>query len=198
MNNYINSIFAPIKERKVQFIFFVIMTVLVIAFGVFAAINFSGAVLSVDLNNIAYITFLKDKCSLVSMIFRMIFSVAIFIFAIILCFSKVWLTPLGFLIYLYLVYSQTAVFVSIILIYGFLNCVILLLFLFIYILLICAIMLLAMLELGIISNDHKYFNLCFNINSSHIVLHLLFLVCATIVFCLILTILKSFVILLVY
>ena len=160
MGNMFSTFFDCVKAKKGYFVFLLLVTLVVSGFGVFAAINFSSQVLSVDLTNISYIMFLKNQCSLVSMIFRLLFSVAIFFAVVLCCFSKPWLVPLGVLFYLYFVYSQVAVFVSIVLVYGFLNCIILMLFLIVYILALLFIFLLFMCELFCIADNDRYFSCC--------------------------------------
>ena len=198
MTNILNKVSMTIKQKKGLFIFLLLLTIVLVVLGVVAAINFSGGVLVVDLSNIAHIQFLKEECSFVSCLFRLMLSLLIFMLVICLCGCKSYLFPIGILFYGYLIYSQAVIFLSLILVYGFFNCVIFALLLLIYILAICFIFILYILEVSCHCNSRPYFkNIC-NWHDSNVVFCLLCVVLITFIFCLLLTILKSFVLLLVY
>lgn len=194
----LNSIFDTIKLKKGYFTFLIILTILAISLGVFAGINISGGILVVDLTNIAYIQFLTGDTGFAPMIFKLLFSLFVFFFLIHLCNIKPFLVPLSIIFFMYLVYSQTVVFISVILLYGFFNCIILALLLLIYIMLIIFIFILLCLELNKFCNCNGYFRQTFNFHQSNVLTLSIFLIILTLIFCIILAILKSFVILLVY
>lgn len=191
------SLFEGIRVKKGYFILLCVASLAAIILGVFAGVNFSGGALTINLNNISYIQFLKEECSFVSLIFKMLLGVGIFFLIILLCSSKSFLLPLGILFYLYFVYSQTVIFISLIMIYGFFNCVVLALLLLVYIVLIILVFILAMLEMFGLTNDSCYFKCCFT-NQSKILIFLIMLVLLTIIFAIVIALLKSFVILLVF
>lgn len=198
MNNLLNRIQSAVRLKKGLLIFVLILTLAMIVLGVIAAINFSGGVLVVDLSHISYIQFLKDDCSFISLMFKLLLSLLIFLIIIALCGSKNYLFPLGVLFYCYLVYSQTVIFVSLIMVYGFFNCVIFALFLLIYILLVCSVFVLLTIEISCCGNNSGYFKTLCNWHQSLFIFYLITIILLTFIFCLILTILKSFVLLLVY
>ena len=198
MIRIINSIFDTIRIKRGYFLFLLILTILSFALGVFAGINISGGILVVDLTNIAYIQFLTGDTSFAPMIFKLLFSLFVFFFLIHICNIKPFLVPLSIIFFMYLVYSQTVVFISIIMLYGFFNCVILCLLLLIYILLLIFIFILLCLELNKFCNCHNYFASTFNFTQSNVLTLSILLIILTLIFCIILALLKSFVILLVY
>ncbi len=198
MSWFFNSLFDCVKRRKVYVIILVLFAILAIVLAVFAGLSLTDGVLSIDLDNISYIRYLKGDSSLVSFMFNMIISLLIFFAIILLCHCKSFVFPLAVIFFLYMVYSQAVVFISVIMIFGFFNCLVLILLLFVYILLICFLFICAMAEMMCIINSHDYFKSCFRFNSSKIPIFLILIICVTLVFCFILTILKSFVILLVY
>ena len=118
MSIFFNGLFACVKRKRGYFVILLLLSILAIILGVVAAVNFGGGVFAVDLSNIAYIKFLKKDCGFMSMLFGLILSLMVFFLVIVFCHSKTFLTLLGILFYLYLVYSQAVVFMSIILIYG--------------------------------------------------------------------------------
>lgn len=193
-----NKISSTFRQKKSLFIFLVVFSLVMIVLGVVASINFSGGVLVVDLSNISYIQFLKDECGFASLIFKLFLSLFIFLCVIWGCGKKSFLFPIGILFYGYLVYSQTVIFVSMILIYGFFNCVIFALILFAYIMLIFFLFMLFIMEVSCCCNSTNYFKITINWNNSNILFSLIFILLITILFCIILTILKSFVLLLIY
>ena len=192
------SIGELFRIKKGYFFFLILITIGAIILGIFAGINFSGGVLVIDLSNIAYIEFLKGDSSFISMIFKLLLSLLIFFLIIHLCNIKPALIPLSILFFMYLVYSQTVVFISVIMIYGFFNCIIFSLLHLIYTLLLCFLFILLCMELSCHCNCGNYFSITFNTNTSLTIFILCGIVILTLIFCIILTFLKSFVILLVY
>ena len=190
--------FDCVKRRKGYFLLLLLLSIVAIVLGVIAAVNFGGGVFSVDLSNISYIKFLKGDSGLMSLIFGMVLSLGVFFAVILICNWKPFLLPLGIIFYLYLVYSQAVILMSIILIYGILNCIILIVLLLVYSLLVWLIFLLIMSELINVTNDSQYFRTCFSFNNSKALLHLILLISLTAIFSLILLILKNYVILLIF
>ena len=198
MNNIFFSIKENIKIKKGYFALLLILAILSIVLGVFAAINISNGILTLDLENISYIQYLKAEIGFASLIFKLLFSLFLFFVIIYFCNLKTFLLPISILFYMYFIYSQFVVLISLILVYGFFNCIILAILLFLYIILCCFLFLLLCLDLSKHCNCHNYFQLTFNNKSSNVLFYLLSLICLTLIFCIVLTILKSFVILLVY
>lgn len=198
MNINLGGVFECVKRKKGYFVLLILFSLVAIVLGVIAAINFGGGVFSIDLSNIAYIRFLKGDCGFMSMLFGLILSLVVFFIVCVFCHSKSWLLPLGFIFYLYLVYSQAVIFMSIILIYGILNCIILVVLLLVYSLLVWALFLTLLCEISCFTNQHSYFKSCFSFKESRALLFLLGLIVLTFIFALILSILKSYVILLIF
>jgi hypothetical protein len=198
MNKIFGGMFNSIKRKKGYFIILLLLSVVAVVLGVIAAINFGGGIFDIDLSNIAYIRFLKGNCGFMSMMFGLILSLLVFLVVILICHWKSFLLPLGIVFYLYLVYSQAVIFVGIITIYGFLNCIILAVLLLVYSLLIWSVFLIIMCELSCLVNSHNYFKSCFSIRESNIILFLIFILILTLIFSLILMILKNYVILLIF
>lgn len=194
--NIIHSVFDAIRARKGFFILLLISSVVMIVLGVISAINFDGGVLVIDLDNITFIKFLKDDCGFAFLIFGSLINIIIFYVIILACCCKRYLIPLSIIFYLYFVYSQAVIFTSTLLIYGFFNTIILLILLLIYIILNILLLMLLICLCVKNSNCHNYFSTCFRRQDIiHLSLVLLFV---SIAFCIILSILKSFVILLIY
>lgn len=198
MNIFFNGLFDCVKRKKGYFVILVILSLIAIILGVIAAVNFGGGAFAVDLSNIAYIRFLKKDCGFVSMMFGLILSLLVFFVVIVVCHFKPLLTPLGILFYLYLVYSQAVVFMSIILIYGILNCIILVVLLFVYSLLVWLLFLLILCEISCFTNLDGYFKTCFSFKESKVLIYLTCLLALTFVFALILIILRNYVVLLIF
>ena len=195
-------IFSPLFEcarrKKGFFIFLIIATLAVAVFGVFSAINFDGGILSFDLSNVPYISYLRGDSGLVALIFGMLFSVFLFYAAIILFSSKGLLFPLAMVFYFYLVYSQTMILTCIILFYGFLNILVLLIFLLVFILLEFLLFIIILCELINFTNCKCYLKNCYSPNQSCLLVTSILLSALIVVLCFVLMILKSFVILLVF
>ena len=195
---FFNSIRDTFVTKKGYFIFLIVVCIASIALGIFAGINISGGIFDIDLSNIAYIQFLTGDTSFISMVFKLCVSLFVFFFLIHLCNIKPFLLPLAIVFFMYLVYSQTVVLISIIMLYGFFNCIILCILLLIYIVLTIFIFILHCLEVNKFCNCNNYFRQTFNFNNSNVLILSILLIILTLIFCTILAILKSFVILLVY
>lgn len=195
MNKYIGFLFDGVKQKKVYFVWLVLLTAVAIVLAVFAGLNKSG---DIDLSNIVYIRFLQGSAGLGSFIFGMLFGLLISFFAILVCSCKPFLIWLSFLFYTYLIYTHAVVFVCIILVFGFFNCIIVELLLLVYILGLSLLFMFAMVEMKIVADDCNYFSACFNIKKCNVLFFLVAIVLFTLVFCIILTTLRSFVVLLVY
>ncbi len=194
----LGSLFCCTKRNKAFFVFLLLFMILAIVLGIFASINFGGGIFTIDLSNIAYIRFLKGNLSLVGAIFLLILSLLIYFLLIYLCCSKTWLLPLAILLFGYFVYSQTVVFVSIIITFGFLNVLLFSLFLLIFLIVVFTIFLLMIIDLLCIMNSSSYFRDSFNKNVSFFLIYLIALLLITCIFVLLLAIMKSFMLLLVY
>lgn len=187
-----------VQRKKGFFIFLVFASVAVAVFAVFSAINFDGGILDFNLSNVPYISYLRGDGGLAYLIFGMIFSAALFYVAILLCCCKSWLLPLALIFYLYRVYSHIMIFTCIILFYGFLNVLILLIFLLAFVLAELFMFILIICSLNTFTNSTNYFRSCFNKKDSCLMLATTLLVCVIVIFCLLLILLKSFVLLLVF
>ena len=198
MNIFFNGLFDCVKRKKGYFIILILLSLLAIILGVVAAINFGGGAFAVDLSNIAYIRFLKKDVGFMSMVIGLILSMLVFFVVVVLCHAKSFLTPLGILFYLYLVYSQAVVFMSIILIYGILNCIILVVLLLVYTLIVWGIFLLIMCEISCFTNSQGYFKCCFSTKESKVLIYLISLLALTFIFALILIVLRNYVVLLIF
>ena len=198
MMKVFNGFFDCIKKRKVYFILSIVFGLVVVVLGVIAALNFGGDSITINLSNIAYIKFLKTESSFVGMFFNLILSLFIFFVVIFLCHSRKFLIPLGFLFYLYLIYSQTVVFVSVILIYGILNCIIFCVLLLSYTISVWFIFILILAELSCFTNTHSYFRDCCSFNRAKVLTYFIIIVLLTLIFSLTLLILKNYIILLIF
>lgn len=196
MNNLFSSLFDCVKKRIALFILLCIATIGVIVLAVFSAISFDSSALSIDLSNIAYMRFLSGDSNFAMLIFISILNIAI-IYALILVFScKKYLLPLALIVYLYFVYTQTVVFVCILLIYGLFNTLLLLIVLLIYLLAEFIFLTLIIIMLSTMSGCQNYFSECFS--NKAFLLASLMLIAIILVFCLVLAMLKSFIILLIF
>lgn len=198
MNLFFNSILNQIRVRKGLFIVLIISTIVVIVLGVISAINLDGGVLPIDLSNIAFIKYLKGDCGVFFLIFGTILNLLLFYSLILLSCCKRFLIPFAIIFYLYFVYSQIVIFTSLILLYGFFNTLILILLLLIYILLEIVLLMLFLLFLLNYTDSFGYFKNCFSSNNSNLIILTLALIAISILFCVVLIVLKSFVILLIY
>ena len=198
MNGLFFKIFENVKIKKGYFILLIFLTIISIVLGVVAAINFGGGIFTIDLSNISYIKFLQGNAGFMSFIFSMILSLVIFFSAILICNWKTFLLPLGIVFYLYLVYSQAVIIVSLVLIYGILNCIIFALLLVLYCFLVWFVFLILMLEVDCLRMESCYFKTCFSFQRSRVLLFLILLALLTFVFGMVLLILKNFVVLLIF
>ena len=197
MKHFFSSIFDNIRLKKAWYITLIVITLVAIVLGVFAGVNFSGGALTINLNNISYIQYLKGDTGLISLIFKMLFAQLLFFLLIFLCCSKKFLFPFALLFYAYLVYSQVVILVSMVMIYGFFNCIVLALLLLIYVLIILIVFLLAILDMVCFMNDNNYFRCCFS-TQSKVLIFILALIILSCVFAFSLAIMKTFIILLVF
>lgn len=197
MNNLFSNLFSPFKQNKGFAIFLIIATIVVIALGIFSAIQFDDSVLIIDLENVTYIRYLKGDSGFGGFLFGTLISVLIFYIIILSCCSKKYLLPFAVVFYLYLVYSQFVIFTCVILIYGFFNTFIFLLLLLIYFLTLYFLFILLFLTLTNLCGQINFFRLCFNRNSNVLILTILFII-LVILFSIILMFLKSYIILLIY
>ncbi len=192
-----SNFFACVRRRTGFFVLLVVLTLVVIVLGVIGAINFDGAVVSIDLTNIVYIKFLQGECGVVFFIFGSILSIAVFYAVVLVCCCKKFLFPIAILFYLYMIYSQAVVFMSILLIYGIFNTLVLLLALLVYIILLALIFMLMITECLEICNSPFYFKSCFD-RTTCVLIYSIALIILAFSLCILVWILKSFVILLVY
>ena len=198
MNNFFNLIGYNLKQKKGLFLLILLLTIITIVLAIFAGINFGEGIFTVDLSNICYIQFLKGDCGWFGLIFGLVFSLLIFALLITVFSCKPFLFPIAILFYLYLVYRQTLVIVSLIVIYGIFNCVILILLLILYNIILVSLFLLMVLDLHNHCRNANYYANCFNTNISIVPVCLLFVLILCFIFSLILFILKSFVLLFVF
>lgn len=198
MNNIFSGLFSCVRIKKAYFVCLIFFTIIAVVLGVIAAINFGGGVYAVDLEHISYVKFLKGDCGFMSLIFNLILSLSVFFIVIYLCNFKSWLVPLAILFYLYLVYSQTVIFLSVILIYGILNCIIFVILLLIFDLCVWLIFMLVLLHLSFHINSCGYFKNCLSFKESKVLLLIFMYVLTVAIFALILMILKNYVVLLIY
>ncbi len=196
MNNLFSSLFDCIRKKTALFVILCLLSITVIVLAVFSAISFNGGVLPINLSNIAYVKFLKGETGFAMLIFGTLISIGITYALVILFSCKKFLIPLALIFYLYFVYMQTVVFVSILLIYGFFNTLILLMLLLIYLLAEFILFLILIIALSSLSNDCNYLKTCFT-NRTILITTLLLLI-TMFVFCVLLAMLKSFIILLIF
>lgn len=178
-------------------VFLILLSLVAIILGVVAATQFKRKGLTINLSHIAYIRFLAGG-GFGSMLFGLILSLSIFLIVIVICCFKKLLCPLAVLFYCYIVYSQTVVIISIILMYGIFNAIILLLFLMIYTLLVWFIFLLIMCDLMCLNSQIGYFRNCFKYSESKFLVYVLCLILLTLIFSIVLVILKKYVVLLIF
>ena len=198
MGNFVVKIKSSLRQYKILLILLALITVLAIVLGVIFALNTPSDVYEVNLSEIAYIKFLSGKSGLMSMMFKMWLSLLIFLILIIVCGIKRFLFPLGVVFYLYLVYSQVFVIMNVVFLYGFFSCLILLMLLIIYTIINSILFMFVFVELWKIGGKPNYFrNACKPSYSLALVYVLLILLVCTL-FCFVLLILKSFIILLIF
>ena len=192
------NIGEKIKQQKIYFTFLILTTIAVIVFAVYSAVMMSGGLFALDISEVVYLQFLKKQNSFVSLLFGSLLAVAVIVALMVVCHIKKWLVPLALIFFLYYIYSQTVILISLIMIYGFLNVLILFIFYTVFLLCEFAILILIMLELWTLSGRDRYFSVCFSSSESSMVLYLMILSLLVFIFCLVLVILRKFVILLLY
>ena len=177
MGRFFSNLGECVRIKKGLFCCLICFSILAAILAVVSAIKLNGSVLPIDLSSIL--------------------NLLLFYFAILLCCCKKFLCPLAYLFYFYYVYSQVMIFTSIILIYGMLNALILLLLLLLFMLAVFTLLILTILNLVELPSN-CYFSACFNPRESCAIWLFLALILLTVFFCVIESILKSFVILLVF
>lgn len=187
-----------IRKHKTLFVVLLILTFIVGIIAVYSAINFEMIAITIDIGNVTFVKFLKGDTSFLPLVFGTLLVLLVFLAIITLCCFKKFLLPFAILFYLYFVYSQIVVLTSLIVIYGFFNTLILLFLLCVFFLLEFLVFVLIFLELFSICGSPCFFKDCFNSNSSCFLSLLILMTLLVFAFCLILAILKSFVILLVF
>lgn len=196
MNNMFFSVKNCLKQKKALFVCFLILALAMLIIGVITAINF-GSSTPLNLNNIPYIKFLRGSSSMFSLIFNSIISGIIIYLIILLCCSKTFLIPVAIIFYLYFIYSMGLIFTSILLLFGFFSTLILLILLLLFFAVEIFLFTLILCELLTLTKV-CYFKSCFNFNQSCNLALTLMLIVLIVMFCLVLTISKSYIILLVY
>ena len=197
MRYFLYNIFLPFKEKRAYFVWLLIFTLIAFVVGVYAGINLNNQVFSIDMSSISYINFLKGECGLLSLVFKLFLSLTIFYTLILVCHCKKYLIPLAIIIYMYFVYTQAVVLISLIVIYGFFNSIVLFFVLLIYEIFVIATFLISMMHMYCLIGNFDFFKSCFSWQN-YILWFLLFLLIWCLIFSTMLLILKSFVILLVY
>ena len=196
MRNFFCSIGETLRAKKGVFVSLIVLTIVAIVLAVVSAVNLNGSVLPIDLSNIAFIRFLRGNCGFLFLIVSSVLNLLIFYFAIVLCCSKKFLFPLAILFYLYFVYSQALIFTSVLLIYGLLNALIILVLLLAYLLVVFFVFI--MILLCLFEACPSGLGCFFKPSECNLTYLTLVLVVATLIFCVLESILKSFVILLVF
>lgn len=196
MQNIFNAILNNFRLRKGLFLLLVALCTAFIVVGVITAINFDNGVLPIDLGNVAYIKFLRNG-GFGSLIFGTIVA-NFFVYAIILlCGCKKFLLPISFVFYLYLVFSMGVIFTSVIIIYGFFATIIFLILLLAYFVL--QILVLTAIMCEIIYAPHiNYFRHCFSGWQSNVFVLTVLYFALSLMFCLILFLLRHYILLLVF
>ena len=197
-----DKIFFRIKENinRCKFLFTILLvgTLAVSILGIYAGITFESAALSLDMGNVSFIKFLCGNSGFVGFIFSSFISILVIYAIIILACCKKFTYPIALLFYFYFVYSQMVIFICLITIYGFFNVLILAICVLVFFIFEFLLLALILLDLWCISNSFEYFKCCYNPNYSNVVWLSLILALVVLIFCLTITILKSFVILLIF
>lgn len=197
MSIILSRLGEKIRRYKGLFIFLILATIIVSIIAVYSAINFETIAITIDIGNVAFVKFLKGETSFLPLIFGMLVIFLVFIGICCVCCIKKILVPLAILVYFYFVYSQMVVLTSLIVIYGFFNTLILIFFLSCFLLIEFALFMLVLLELTSNCDSPYFLKDCFSCNSclKWLIICWSFLI---VLFCVILALLKSFVILLVF
>ena len=198
MVNIFSRFCETIRRNKALFIVLILATIGISVLAIYSAINFESVAISIEIGNVSFIKFLRGDSGFIGFVFTSLLTSAGFYIIILLCCCKKFLFPVAVLFYLYFVYSQIVIFTSVMVIYGFFNVLILILCLLIFLLFEFFVFILLMLECLSICGTHTYFKDCFNSSVSCVGILSLGLVLLVLMFCLLITILKSFIILLIY
>lgn len=196
MKNMFYNIVYCIKQKKALYITFIILAIVMLIIGVITAINF-GSSSPLNLSNIPYIRFLRGNSGLFSLIFNLIISSLIVYLIILLCCSVKFLIPLAIIFYLYFIYSLGVIFTSILLIFGVFSTLILLILLLVFFTIEIILYTAILCEL-LCQTKNCYFKNCFNPKQGCNLYLSLILLVTILCFCIILSCLKSYIILLVY
>ena len=196
-----NSIFICIGEKirryKVLFCCLIVATITISIIAIYSAINFETISITIDVGNVTFVKFLTGETSFLPLIFGLMIMAFVFIGICCFCCLKKILVPLAVLVYFYFVYSQMVVLTSLIVIYGFFNTLVLIFFLSCFLLMEFFLFMLVLLELISNCGSPCFFKDCFSVNSC-IKWLLVFWGVLILIFCTILALLKSFVLLLVF
>lgn len=187
-----------VRRKKALFIILIILSLICVVLAVISAISLNGGIFNVNLDNVPYINFLRGKIGFATFVFNCIMVVGFTYLVILITFCKPYLSVIGILFYLYFVYSQILIFVSIILIFGFFNVLITIILLLAIILVEIAMLLIILLEVSKFCNCQNYFKSCFNKNDSNLMLYTIALFAFVFIFCIVTVLLKQYVVLLVY
>ena len=198
MKNFFGGIKDRIKEKKGYFLLLIIALIGAIVLAIFASLSISSGSQNLDLGNIAYIKFLRGHASLVSLIFSLAFSFALFYFLILLFSCRRVLFPFAVLFFMYFAYCQVLVLIHIIMAFGFFNCILLALMLLLCDLILIFLFVIAMLEMSYHTQNGNYFKTCFSMKLSKVLFYFIAILGFVCLFSIALSILKSFVILLVF
>ena len=193
-----SRICETIKRKRAMFVLLILFSIAISVLAVYSAISFDSIAITIDIGNVTFVKFLRGDSGIISFIFGTLISILVFYFIMLICCFKKFLLPFAILFYLYFVYSQMVIFTSIIVIYGFFNVLILILFLIVFYLLEFLLFILLILELSNISGSSCYFKDCFNKDLCNVFLLTIGLMCLCVAFCVLLMLLKSFVLLLVF
>lgn len=198
MKNFFGGMIERIKEKKGYFLLLIIALIGAIVLAVFASLSISSGSQNLDLGNIAYIRFLRGQSSLVSLMFSLAFNLVLFYFLILMFSSRRFLFPFAVLFFMYFAYCQVLVLIHIIMVFGFFNCILLAIILLLYDLILILLFMIAMLEMANHTQNGNYFKTCFSTNFSKVLFYFYMILIFACIFAIILSILKSFVILLVF
>lgn len=191
--------FSDIYGRhKTWIIFLSFLCLIALLTGILSSIKFYNGVLPVSFSNIAFINYLKDKTNFVMMFISNFFATGLFVFVVVVCFVNIYCRFFGVLFFMYFVYARILTLISMMLIYGVLNTLIIVLcmlaFAFCYIVLF---LFLTSNCLDICSAGGGYFRNCFNRNFFTLNFLVVFGVCVFFE-SIVIGILKNFVVILIY
>lgn len=187
-----------VGEKKWYFLLLLALSLVVVVLAVLSAVKYGSGVITIDLSNIVFIRFLKNETGIMATIFLAIIGAVIFFVLICCCHHRAFLVPVGLVLYLYFVYSQVVVIVSVIVTYGFLNCILVVAMLILYLLVCMAVFLLLILDCLCVDRTFEYYRHCMNMRESNVIMLGVLLLVFIALFVLVLALMKSFMILLVY